>query len=69
MPLMSGEETFEKLRTMRPDLPVSMSSGYNQVEVIRRFAGRVHATISTCQVSGSVQWAAVNPARSGRKQR
>jgi len=28
-----------------------------------------HATMNTCQVSGSVQRAAANPARSGRKQR
>jgi PAS domain S-box-containing protein len=40
MPLMGGEETFEKLRAMRPDLPVLMSSGYNQVEVIQRFKGQ-----------------------------
>ena len=32
------------------------------------FAG-TRATINTCQVSGSVQWTAANPARSGRKQR
>src|SRR5271157_386111 len=32
------------------------------------FAG-TRVTINTCQVSGSVQWTAANPARSGRKQR
>jgi PAS domain S-box-containing protein len=40
MPLMSGEETLEKLRAVRPDVPVLLSSGYNQIEVIRRFTGR-----------------------------
>src|SRR5262249_30979499 len=32
-------------------------------------ATRAHATMVTCQVSGSVQRAAATPARSGRKQR
>jgi aromatic-L-amino-acid decarboxylase len=36
------------------------------LEDVRKAA---HATINTCQVSGSVQRAAANPARSGRKQR
>ena len=40
MPLMSGEETLEKLRALRPDVPVLLSSGYNEVEVIQRFTGR-----------------------------
>jgi len=39
MPLMSGEETLTRLRAVRPDVPVLLSSGYNQVEVIKRFAG------------------------------
>ncbi len=43
MPLMSGEETLEKLRALRPDVPVLMSSGYNQIEVIRRFTGQAPA--------------------------
>ena len=36
------------------------------LEDVRKAA---RATINTCQVSGSVQRAAANPARSGRKQR
>jgi PAS domain S-box-containing protein len=32
MPIMSGEETLQHLRSMRPDLPVILSSGYNEVE-------------------------------------
>ncbi len=40
MPLMSGEETLERLRAIRADVPVLLSSGYNQVEIIKRFAGR-----------------------------
>jgi PAS domain S-box-containing protein len=43
MPLMSGEETLRRLRAIRPDVPVLLSSGYNQIEVIRRFTGQVFA--------------------------
>ena len=43
MPLMSGEETLVRLRAIRPDVPVLLSSGYNQVEVIKRFAGQALA--------------------------
>jgi PAS domain S-box-containing protein len=37
MPVMSGEATLRRLRAMRPDVPVILSSGYNQAEAIRRF--------------------------------
>jgi PAS domain S-box-containing protein len=40
MPLMSGEEALHRLRAIRPDVPVLLSSGYNQVEVIQRFTGQ-----------------------------
>jgi len=40
MPLMSGEETLQRLRAIRADVPVLLSSGYNQVEVVKRFAGQ-----------------------------
>jgi PAS domain S-box-containing protein len=40
MPIMSGEETFRKLRTERPDIKVVLSSGYNEVEAVRRFVGK-----------------------------
>ena len=40
MPLMSGEEALEKVRAIRPDIPVLLSSGYNQIEVIKRFSGQ-----------------------------
>jgi two-component system cell cycle sensor histidine kinase/response regulator CckA len=40
MPVMSGEETLTRLKEIRPDVPVLLSSGYNQVEVIRRFTGK-----------------------------
>jgi len=37
MPVMSGEETFRKIRAIRSDACVILSSGYNEVETIRRF--------------------------------
>ncbi|MCU0846867.1 MAG: PAS domain S-box protein [Spirochaetes bacterium] len=40
MPMMSGEETFEALRKINPDVKIIISSGYNEVEVSERFTGR-----------------------------
>ena len=40
MPSMSGEETFRELRAIRSDVHVILSSGYNEVEAVKRFAGR-----------------------------
>jgi signal transduction histidine kinase/CheY-like chemotaxis protein len=40
MPEMSGEEAFELLRQIQPDIPVIVSSGYDESEATRRFAGK-----------------------------
>ncbi|NQT50528.1 PAS domain-containing protein, partial [bacterium] len=40
MPHMDGEETFRELRALNPDVRVILSSGYDQQEVARRFAGK-----------------------------
>ena len=40
MPVMSGEETFRHIRTLRPDSRVIMTSGYNEVEAVRRFTSK-----------------------------
>ncbi len=40
MPEMGGEETFRELRKLRSDIPVILSSGYNEQDVTQRFAGR-----------------------------
>jgi PAS domain S-box-containing protein len=37
MPGMSGEETFQELRRIKPDACVVLSSGYNEIEATRRF--------------------------------
>jgi PAS domain S-box-containing protein len=40
MPGLSGEETFRELRQINPNVKVVLSSGYNQVDATRQFAGR-----------------------------
>jgi two-component system cell cycle sensor histidine kinase/response regulator CckA len=39
MPRMGGQETFRRLREMRPDLPVIMMSGYTEQVVAPQFTG------------------------------
>ena len=40
MPKMSGEELFEEMRRIRPDVPVILSSGYSEEEARRQFSGQ-----------------------------
>jgi CheY-like chemotaxis protein len=40
MPVMGGEETFRELKTINADVRVVLSSGYNEVEAVRRFSGK-----------------------------
>ncbi len=40
MPHMDGDETFRKMRFIRPDIPIIMSSGYNEQDVVNRFLGK-----------------------------
>ena len=40
MPRMGGEDVFVELRKLQPDIPVIMSSGYNEKDVTRRFVGK-----------------------------
>jgi PAS domain S-box-containing protein len=40
MPVMGGEEALEQVKALRADVPVVLSSGYSEVEVIRRFEGK-----------------------------
>lgn len=37
MPNMDGEETFKELRRIRADVPVILSSGYDEQEAVKRF--------------------------------
>jgi len=40
MPRMNGEQAFSQLHAMAPDLPVILTSGYNETEMARRFTGQ-----------------------------
>ncbi len=40
MPHLSGDEVFREMRTMRPDVCVILSSGYNEQEATSRFIGK-----------------------------
>ena len=40
MPYMNGEEVLRELKTIRPEVQVLLSSGFNQVEAVRRFTGK-----------------------------
>ncbi len=40
MPHMDGEETFRAMRQIRKDICIVLSSGYNEQELINRFAGK-----------------------------
>jgi CheY-like chemotaxis protein len=40
MPVMSGEEALEKMLQIDSRIPIVMSSGYNELEAMSRFAGK-----------------------------
>ena len=41
MPGMSGEEALRQLREIRRDVPVMVSSGYTEAEVLQRFGDSI----------------------------
>lgn len=40
MPVMNGEEALRRLKAVNPKVPILLSSGYNEMEAIQRFAGK-----------------------------
>ncbi len=40
MPVMGGEQALRALQAIRPNVRVLLSSGYNEVEAVQRFAGK-----------------------------
>ena len=40
MPHMDGREAFQAIRRLQPNMPVILSSGYNEQESIQAFTGR-----------------------------
>ena len=43
MPVMDGEEAFRIIRSIRPKVPIILTSGYNRQDTTTRFAGRAIA--------------------------
>ncbi len=39
MPLIGGEQAFDLLRTIRPDVPILLASGFDEAEAVARTAG------------------------------
>jgi two-component system cell cycle sensor histidine kinase/response regulator CckA len=40
MPVMGGTEVFREIRKVNPKVPVILSSGYNEEEIIQKFSGK-----------------------------
>jgi PAS domain S-box-containing protein len=40
MPVMGGEEALGHMQSINPNVPVILSSGFNEVEAVQRFAGK-----------------------------
>jgi CheY-like chemotaxis protein len=40
MPHLDGEQAFHELRRLRPDIRVTLMSGYNEQDAIARFIGK-----------------------------
>jgi CheY-like chemotaxis protein len=40
MPVMGGEETLDRLRELRPQLKVLLSTGYSEADALRPFRGK-----------------------------
>lgn len=40
MPRLDGEQAFRELRLINPDIPIIMSSGYNEQTVTQKFSGK-----------------------------
>jgi two-component system cell cycle sensor histidine kinase/response regulator CckA len=60
MPVMSGDETFRRLRAIHPEVRVILSSGYNEVEAVRRFttkglAGFIQKPYTAAQLAEAVK--------------
>lgn len=60
MPRMGGEEALTRLRAIRPDVPVILSSGYNEAEILRRFtvqpvAGFVQKPYTATRILSKIQ--------------
>jgi two-component system cell cycle sensor histidine kinase/response regulator CckA len=60
MPVMSGEETLRLMRKIRPELPIVLTSGFNESEAVGRFAGKglsgfLQKPYTSSQMAGAVK--------------
>jgi len=60
MPCLSGGEVFEKIRQLRPHMPVLLSSGYNEENTMERFtgeglAGFLHKPFSITELASKLE--------------
>jgi PAS domain S-box-containing protein len=60
MPVMGGEETLAELTRIRKDVRVIVSSGYNELEAVRRFSGTgvaafIQKPYTSAQLAGKVK--------------
>ncbi len=67
MPVMSGEEAFQHIEEIAPQLPVIASTGYTKQEAIQRFSGRqvvgfIQKPYTAVQLGRSVKTALEKPA-------
>ena len=63
MPGMTGEETFPRLKAIRPEVPVLLCSGFGELEAARRFqnggiAGFLQKPYTVTQLAEKVKSAA-----------
>ncbi len=69
MPFMNGAESLAALRKEDPQIPILLSSGFNQVEMVRRFephriAGFIQKPFTARQLNTAVAMALDNAAKS-----
>ncbi len=56
MPGMSGEQTLHNLRATHPRIPVIATSGYNEVEALRRFGVGLNGFIQKPYIPRQLAW-------------
>jgi FixJ family two-component response regulator len=71
MPAMNGDESPIQLRRVDPDVPILLSSGYNQVDIIRRvkpqnIAGFIQKPFTIKQLNTAVEKALDEAAQSAQ---
>ncbi len=74
MPVMGGEEALRHLRTMGPDIPVILSSGFSDAEALQQFgqyglAAFLHKPYTVVQLAGMVKTVLERSVIDGREHR